>query len=58
MAQGALPCDDFSQFTKVLYELRKVDDAVVTELNELMPTSSFRNSVDLADRCISFRTMV
>ena len=54
----ALPCEDFSLFTKVLYELRKVDDAVVTELNELTPTASFKSQVNVAERCAAFNDMV
>lgn len=58
MAGSSLPCDDFNLLVKVLYEMRKVDDAIVTELNEITPTKSFKNHVDAAERCLSFNEMV
>ncbi len=47
-------CGDFTEFQHALYELRKIDDAVITELNELTPTASFKKGVDVAARCVGF----
>ena len=57
---AALPCEDFSVFSKLLYEMRKVDDTVITELNgpNGIPTSSFKGSISIAARCTAFHEMV
>eukprot|EP00126_Sphaerothecum_destruens_P011103 Sdes_comp20856_c0_seq3m17676 len=54
----SLPCDDIIEFKETLKLLRKVDDNIIYELNNSVPTQSFKDSVSTQGECMRLFSMI
>lgn len=47
----ALPCDDFTEFKRILQEMRETDDKIIYKMNTIIPTKSNVDKLDATSNC-------
>ncbi|CAG2222341.1 protein MIX23-like [Mytilus edulis] len=47
-------CNDFLQFNDILRRMRDIDDKIIYELNNTIPTKYFAKELNITDQCKSF----